>query len=474
MKKRVVITLLALAVAAPLLGTASCGDNTGIGADGSADSTLDNNLLPDGGGGDSPFTTDGPNPTDGGGGDTGCWSNCSTDGGPVNCLNLASSCKSNSECCSLNCLNGSCQPPQCTADNASCTSNAQCCSGTCANGTCTPLNTTCKTLGNPCTAGSQCCSTYCTNGVCAQPSYCGQVGDICSKPADCCGGICTIQQGQNFGTCGQPSQTGAQCSAIDGVVCSTTDAGVTDGGLPACGGDCCSRDCAPWGPTQVFICQPASGCHPVGDICYKNSECCGGTGTNPTEVCNQPDAGLAGVCSNPTGCKPNGDICRLQSNQCNATDNCCSGNVQQFDTCKQDNLGVPRCSYAGDAGCQPSNGTCATSADCCNLNPCVPDQDGGLTCYPSSCVPTAGQCTTDADCCVGGHCYIPGGQTTGTCQPLTTPDGGTTTDSGTTDSGTTDASTPPPCALYGQVCSTSGDCCNGVPCTNGRCVYPVY
>ncbi len=464
MNKRV-ITLLIAAAATAVFGVASCGDNSGV-TDGSTDGTLDNNNPFNDGG---PFSdgpgSDSPAPP----GDGGCWNNCSTDGGPVNCLNLATACTSNSECCSGNCLNNACQPPPCTADNASCTTSGQCCSGSCNNNTCTPLNTTCKTLGNPCTTSGQCCSAFCLNNICAQPSYCGQLGDICKVPADCCGGICNIQSGHTYGTCGQPPQSGAQCSQIDGVVCSpvTSDGGVVylDSGLPQCGGACCSRDCAPWGPTQVLICQPASGCHPVGDICYKNSECCGGTGTNPTEVCNQPDAGLAGVCRNPTGCKPNGDICRLQSMQCNATDNCCSGNVQQFNTCKQDNLGVPRCSYAGDGGnCVPSNGPCSSSADCCNLNPCVPDQDGGLTCYPSSCVPTSGNCTTDADCCPGGHCYIQGGQTSGTCQPLTSSDAGT-------DSGTTDAA--PPCALYGQLCSTSSDCCDGVPCTNGRCEYPV-
>lgn len=29
-----------------------------------------------------------------------------------------------------------------------------------------------------------------------------------------------------------------------------------------------------------------------------------------------------------------------------------------------------------------------------------------------------------------------------------------------------------PCQSYGQACRVSGDCCNGVPCTSGRCRYP--
>ena len=397
------------------------------------------------------------------------------------CLCLGGKCTNNSECCSNNCYQGSCQPPPCTADYASCSSNAQCCGGQCGStdagaSTCVPLSTTCSTLGNPCNPADggnvTCCSHFCGPlGFCAQPSYCGQTGDVCASAADCCGGICTKPTTTSlYGLCAQPPSGGAQCSQVDGVVCASTnpvaDGGIvyTDSGIPQCGGDCCSRSCAPYGPTSVLICQPASGCHPVGDLCYKDDDCCGGQGGGKKDagvtVCLNATDGGPGVCSNPTGCKPNGDICRLQTNQCNATDVCCSGNVQQFDTCHQDNLGVPRCSYAGDAGCIPVDaGTqCSSSADCCNLNPCVSDGDGGFTCYPQACVPTTGPCTTDSDCCVGGHCYIPGGKTTGTCQPLS--------DGGTPDSG-------PPCALYGQLCTVDdagvSNCCNGVPCTNGRC-----
>lgn len=444
MMKRILLALAVLA-SSSAIAVACGGDNNGNGDGGNPDGTI----------GDAPVT-DAPS-SDGGG----CLINCG-DGGT--CTNLGNACKVSSDCCSSNCFLGACQPPTCTSDNDACTTNSECCSGTCGtNGKCTPLNNTCSTLGNACTKNGDCCSQFCENKICSQPSYCGQNGDICLTGADCCGGICTVQNGNLFGTCGQPKSTGAQCSQIDGVVCGSTqnspDAGFLEGGIPTCGGACCSRDCAPWGPTQVLICQPASGCHPVGDLCTKDSDCCGGQGQNPTETCNKANANdPVGVCSNPTGCKPNGDICRLQANQCNATDNCCSGNVQQYDTCKQDSLGVPRCSYAGDAGCIPVDaGTqCASSADCCNLNPCVPDGDGGFTCYPQTCVPVSGVCTTDSDCCPGHHCYIPGGQTSGTCQPPVD-----------------DAGTDGGCAFYGQSCTTASDCCNNVPCTGGRCVVPI-
>ncbi len=404
---------------------------------------------------------------DGGTGNDGGWNGGTLTDGGVNCLNLGLGCKAPSDCCSGNCLNGACQPPKCVSDNLSCGKDADCCSGTCTAGKCAPLNNSCRTLGNSCSSGGDCCSQFCESGICAQPSYCTQQGDICTKGGDCCGHICTVANGQTFGVCGQPKNIGAQCSMIDGVVCAGigADGGIvpTDGGIPTCGGGCCSRSCAPWGPTDVLVCQPASGCKPVGDICAVDADCCGGFGMNPTQKCSKANlSDPVGICSNPSGCKPDGDICRLKTNQCNATDNCCSGNVQQFNTCHQDLLGVPRCSYKKGDPCVPSNGGCSSSADCCNLNPCVPNMNGNppFVCYPTACVPKQGPCTTSADCCPGNTCYIPNNATTGSCQPLVpppNPDGGMT---------------PPPCSLYGQTCSTTGDCCNGVPCNSGRCEYP--
>ena len=445
--RRFALVLVLLAAAFPFFASACGGDSSGNG-----DSGLDG-TLPDGAGGDA------TPPGDGGGGDASLFG----DGNP-NCTPLGVACATAADCCSGNCANGACQPPACTADNAACTTNAQCCSGTCTNGKCAALNPGCATLGNPCTTSTQCCSGFCSGGICAQPSYCGQNGDICASDTDCCGGLCSKQPNATFGVCSQPKSGGC---TMDGMLCGGfLDGGVGDAGLPTCGGSCCSRACAPWGPTSVLVCQPASGCHPIGDLCAKNSDCCGGTDPKSGYECiksspNDP----VGTCGQGNSCKPNGDICRLQTNQCNATADCCSGNVLQHDTCKQDNLGVPRCSYEGDAGCvMPDAGAqCASSADCCNLNPCVPDGDGGFTCYPNVCVPTNGVCATDADCCPGGHCYIQGGQTSGTCKSNTIPDGGTPTDSGTVDAG---------CALYGQVCTQSSDCCNNVPCTNGRCEVP--
>ena len=87
---------------------------------------------------------------------------------------------------------------------------------------------------------------------------------------------------------------------------------------------------------------------------------------------------------------------------------------------------------------------CAYNGDCCNGEPCVPDQNGQLHCG-ASCVNTNGLCTQTADCCSGETCVFMAGQTFGTCG------GGTGSGSGS-GSGT--------CALDGQMCTATGDCCN--------------
>ncbi|HTM45474.1 MAG TPA: hypothetical protein VL137_10990, partial [Polyangiaceae bacterium] len=186
-----------------------------------------------------------------------------------------------------------------------------------------------------------------------------------------------------------------------------------------------------------------------------------------------------GRCENGNSCTPAGGICRLQTVSCSANANCCSGNVLNHDTCKQDNLGIPRC-LAAEVDCtDPANyvgKACASSADCCNL-PCVKNPNGDVPPYvcAAECVPSGGSCSNTADCCSGVACILAPGSTAGTCayrQPpppggTPNPDGGGTT--------TPDGGNPPPppnppnCADYGQGCNTTADCCNGVPCTGGFC-----
>ncbi|MBX3224760.1 MAG: hypothetical protein KF795_29860, partial [Labilithrix sp.] len=62
------------------------------------------------------------------------------------------------------------------------------------------------------------------------------------------------------------------------------------------------------------------------------------------------------------------------------------------------------------------------------------------------------------------------GSAKGVCGGTILPDGGVS-DAGT-DAGGGNLPDGGTCALYGQTCTESGDCCSGVPCTGGRCRYP--
>jgi hypothetical protein len=161
---------------------------------------------------------------------------------------------------------------------------------------------------------------------------------------------------------------------------------------------------------------------------------------------------------------------------CSKSCDCCSGNCETQDTCHQDNVGVPRCSYAQ---CVDAGAGCGSSADCCGGTPCVPNPiDGGTpyVCHGTQCVQSCGACTNNADCCPGASC------TNGVCAPCGggssgssggssggsgSGSGSSSGGSGGSSGGTVDAG----CALYGQICTTAGDCCNGVPCTAGRCLF---
>lgn len=401
------------------------------------------------------------------------------------CKGPGEACATGLECCTSACNGGVCDARACVADGLSCAMNSDCCGANCqpdplGGGKCEPLNPGCRTAGNPCAADTECCSSFCNGGVCsARPSFCTQVGDACARNTDCCSGTCTIAGGATLGVCGAvPSVPGSPNCAPAGTLC--FEASTT------CGGSCCSRKCAVYAPSGRSICQPASGCRPTGEICVSNADCCGSAtlpdGTLSEVTCARRNpSDPVGKCDNGKRCSPAGSICKLATTSCNATDRCCSGTVQQNPLrCQQDALGVPRCLTApiDCAGGPPPAGTaCASSADCCG-NPCTPSPTGGFVCGdPGSCVPVAGACTTHADCCPGTPCVFAPGSSSGACGGVILPDGGVgpTPDSGTpgADAGGADGGTPPPgCALYGQSCAVTSDCCDGVPCTSGRCRTP--
>lgn len=375
---------------------------------------------------------------------------CTAAGGP---------CGTATECCSMACISGKCSASSCVSDTKACASSSECCSGNCNAGVCQPLNTACLTAGNACTDNTQCCSTLCKNGACQLgASFCIQTGDACTDSASCCSGDCQKGTTGTLGTCAAPPTGATYCSdGVDGTVCGD------------CNG-CCSRLCAPYAATGVKVCQPASGCRVNGDLCRKDSDCCGAAGTglpgDGNVVCEIDPGKALGICRNPRSCNPQGNVCHFQNYTCSissARNDCCAG-VGNSGVCQLDPLGVPRCNGLGDT-CRQAGDTCASADDCCNNAPCVPDSNGLLHCYGQPdggpvCVPSGGSCSITGDCCPGSECIQALGSTRGVCGHTTPPP-----DAGT-DAG-------PACAEFGQSCTLTAQCCPPLPCTNGICMYPV-
>lgn len=408
----------------------------------------------------------------------------------IACGEAGHPCARSTDCCSLSCVDSVCADA-CTADGEACEANEECCGGTCTDGLCVPLNTACLTAGNPCAAGRDCCSGLCgDDGTCTRAaSFCVQNGDICRDSAECCSADCLLGP-DGVGTCTPVSIGAANCSGLEGMLCSDCNS-------------CCSRVCAPYAATGMLVCQPARGCRVMGDLCRQDNDCCGVDGTGlPGEgnvfcLKNDPDDAV-GICRSPLGCNPQGNVCHFQDYVCSnssSRNNCCgatgeSGTCQPnaagvlvcggtgflcqpdavegdgCEPCLLDPFGVPRCNALGE--CRIVGETCATSADCCDEMPCVPDDEGVLRCGATTCIPVSGPCTVDADCCFGLPCVRPVGSTHGTCGgDIGT--GGAGGGGGATGSGGTTSD----CALYGQQCSTTEDCCNEVPCTDGVCLFPI-
>jgi hypothetical protein len=156
-------------------------------------------------------------------------------------------------------------------------------------------------------------------------------------------------------------------------------------------------------------------------------------------------------------------LCDISS----ARANCCGGLGANGGVCQLDPLGVPRCNGLGDE-CRAAGETCASTDDCCDDRPCVPDSNGVLRCGSDECQPAGDSCTVNGDCCPGGVCVLAPGSTVGTCGGEPTTSGGEGGATGTGGSGSTGI-----CAEYGQLCTESSECCNDVPCSSGVCRFPV-
>ncbi len=410
-------------------------------------------------------------------------------------------CTDATECCTLSCVDGLCGSEACTLDTETCTSDDQCCSGNCSDeGACLPLAdpnvTQCNSAGNSCSANGDCCSGLCDTdaGTCLLgASYCVQRFDACSSDAQCCGGSCVMGDGLL-----------GYCDLVSAGMNNGTDCGgLANNGLFAgsvCDGDCkvcCSKTCAPYGPSGVSICQPAGGCRISGELCREDNDCCGGE-DGGTGFCRKenPDD-LIGQCKY-TSCAPDGALCAVnkanahllacgESPATNDGQKCCgkaTADGPMDDPCSPDPLLIPRCDGiivdcdANDGGQEGDR--CATSQDCCDGRSCLQGESGDFVCSGSGvdgCQPAGEACSATADCCVGSLCIIEPGQGSGVCgtpdsPPVdgsggaggTTGSGGSNSGSGGSDSsGSGGSGSTDVCAAFGQSCKVY-DCCNGIPC----------
>jgi hypothetical protein len=236
-------------------------------------------------------------------------------------------------------------------------------------------------------------------------------------------------------------------------------------------------------------------------LCRRNEDCCGGTVDDALPgygnvVCEIEPGHDVGLCRNPSNgpgpggaCNPQGNVCHYKNYACNissARADCCGGLGAKGGVCQLDPLGIPRCNGLGDT-CRAAGESCASSDDCCDDRPCVPNADGLLHCGAGVCQKSGGSCTIDADCCPGTSCVRLPGSTDGTCGG-DTGGGGTggtggtagtggsagTAGKGGTSSGGTGGSGSNTCSSYGQICTGNDDCCAAdppVPCTNGICRF---
>lgn len=171
------------------------------------------------------------------------------------CRGNGASCTKATDCCDLNCNNGTCGGRICQVQSDECTVPSDCCSNICEGGECQldPANTMCRGIGETCNSGPQmgCCSMVCDQTQ--DPPRCDFGADVCKAQnatctvdADCCHGIC--DPGTHL--CTTP------CTGMAGA-CMT-------------GADCCSSVCT------NGACAPPPNCTPIAGACMTNDQCCTG------------------------------------------------------------------------------------------------------------------------------------------------------------------------------------------------------
>ncbi len=384
------------------------------------------------------------------------------------CQPVGDVCRSNDECCGHACTaNSDGGVGRCAAVSGSggggcdqagepCNGGTNCCSRVCIDPgsgvTVCQAAEGCRLTGTWCTDDQSCCgggtnpngSVLCrgadagaaSTGRCDQGNACNPVGNICGAPVlpdggstnapqDCCDGHVSNggQVGPGSDVCKLDSSGIPRCFGGASTTCPT---GYTGEGqcCIAAGQECQFKDqccggapCVP-GPNGKLVCTVAN-CTPVGASCTSSGQCCSGTDCRPTAsgalACQTipvpvgdagtPDAGAPDAGSADAGvCQANGTLCSL-GNQC-CSQRCLEGACQP------------------PASCQPKNGVCTTTADCCSGYSCaVPSGATSGTCQASSCTGGGQACTSNDQCCTGLSCldstnYFCSGTGDCTCKAL--------------------------------------------------------
>jgi hypothetical protein len=423
------------------------------------------------------------------------------------CKTLGETCTSTGACCSTNCQGGVCvRAFSCQANGDICRQNSECCGNVCSStvggtpGRCQNVSGGgaggCTQDGNPCSGGSNCCTRICIDlgtgaTVCQIASGCRLTGDYCSSDQTCCGGgtnpngsvVCggapngRCDNGQSCNPAGNicgarvlpdGGSVNASQNCCDGrqEVCKLDSAGI-----PRCFGGCTGGMCNQMCPTGYDPTNPSC-CIPQGQQCQFRDQCCGRAPCVPS---GSGDGTL--VCAAPAACLPIGTQCAVNADA--GVDSCCPGSdcrptaMNGIFACQGspldggamevdsgvlvDDAGRPLVDDAGrpigadaapppDSGIAPcrANGTsCMAGAECCS-GIC-----NNMRCEaPNACQPQGATCTASGDCCQGLQCAIPGGMTSGTCQPGAV------------------------CSNVGQTCSPNQACCSGLTCNAIGTVNP--
>jgi hypothetical protein len=262
------------------------------------------------------------------------------------------------------------------------------------------------------------------------------------------------------------------CSGLcQGGTCSTNSSFCHQvGDVCAQNTDCCTQNCSATGG-KLGTCQAnavsgSGGCTISGTLCAGCSSCC-------SALCLPYGSGATSVCQVASGCHMVGDLCTKTSDCCGAPGTGLPGAGNVY-------CNIPSGAKIGTchkpAGCNPEGETChftgTTTAcgnsrnDCCGApgvasgGVCKLDNEGIPRCYGlAKCVAAGGACSSSIDCCNGVPC-IP--DSMGALHCASPNDMGTT------------------CSPAGGACTIAADCCNaGYMCVTapgsvqGVCTAPM-